>query len=165
MNQMSSFCQVRKEDIWLTIIDPDGDIIRFSADAAPQLIGDLLQALGAPVPPALTSLTVAAPDADIDALLSLGKEWQKEPTRRRPGAHRIYFEPLYGWYGLQIEEKQPYFRGQPCAMTEAHGVLNRLRDAKIFFNVSSKEFCGKRINAEDFRFIVEQIRTLERGQP
>jgi hypothetical protein len=160
---MSSFCQVSKQDIWISVTDTDGNTIRLSDNEAPHLIGDLLRVLGAPIPPELTSLTVAAPDADIDALLSLGKEWIKEPTRRRPGAHRIYFEPLYGWYGVQTAGHQATFRGQPCPLLDVLAIINRLRDAKIYYNVSSGKFCGERINEEDFRFIVEQIRTLERG--
>lgn len=159
---MSSFCQVRKEDIWLTITDADGDMIRLSADAAPQLIGDLLMALGAPVPLELTSLTIEAPDADVDALRELGHEWIKKSTQHWPGAHRIYFETLHGWYGLATSGERT-FRGERCSLLEAESIFYRFRTARVYFDVSVRKFCGQRINQEDFEFIVEQIRTLERA--
>ena len=105
---------------------------------------------------------LAAPDANSAALAALGKEWAKE------GKHRIYFEPLQGWYGLLIERGPQgnvvaiRFRGQPASEVEASSYIRRFQSSKLYFDYVDGCFHGIELWREDFEFIVEQIRTLER---
>lgn len=106
--------------------------------------------------------TKAASDANSAALVALGKEWAKE------GRRRIYFDPLVGWYGLRIERGLQgnvvaiRFRGQPVSEIEAGNYIRRFQSSKLYFDYADSSFYGTGLWREDFEFIVEQIRTLER---
>jgi len=142
-----------------------GDRIAVSWFALPRLTEDLLR-LCYPNLPLWGGHTVAAPDADVDALARLGREWTKPGRRGRDEIQRIYFDPLHGWYGLLIRpDRTAAFRGQPCSNEDMHAIHARFLKAKVYFDVLSKTFHGTQIGQEDFEFIVEQIRTLERSRP
>jgi len=68
-------------------------------------------------------------DANINiaALGQLGSEWA------RHGRHRIYFDPLTGWYGLRIERfpnlgtmTANYLRGEVIPESEGRAIAARL---------------------------------------
>lgn len=156
-------CRVEKDELFIRISDADNNTITVFVDALPMLIGELLKVLGVllPIP---DNYTMSTPDADIGALANLGTEWIKKPNKRaRRRIHRIYFDPLHGWYGLMIQpDHSVALRGQPITELEATAIIARFREAKVYFDVPTRMFHGTRIGYEDFEFIVEQIRTLER---
>lgn len=157
--------QINQNGDFVHIADRDGNTIVISLFALPRLIHGLLR-LVYPDLPLREEHTIAAPDADSSVLAQLGKEWFKPAKRRRQVMNRIYFDPLHGWYGLLIQpDRSPTFRGHPCTEDEARAIIARFAGAKVYFNVVSKMFHGTQIGREDFAFIVEQIRTLERGLP
>ena len=158
--------------LFVRITDHEGGQITISLLELPSLLDDLLRLLYPGMPPRENHV-IAAPDTNYDALCELGKEWQRPTGRRRGGQrqdemHRIYFDPLQGWYGLLIllsadGSRQTTFRGQPCTEDEARAIIARFVGAKVYFDVIGKAFHGTEIGRADFEFIVEQIRTLERG--
>ena len=150
----------------LTIWDASGNYVVIPTTAIRDLISDLLTELGVPSLPDLADLVIAAPDANLQALIELGNEWRRPAKRRSPAMHRIYFEPLPGWWGLLIESgSNARFRGESITELEARTIIARFRDAKIYFDVTKTKFHGVNIDHDAFAFIVEQIRTLERREP
>lgn len=152
----------REGGLFIHITDDDGNTVHVTLDKLPRLLDDLLREIGVNVPSPLADHRLPAPDANVNALANLGKEWHKPAKRGRSAIRRIYFEPLHGWYGLLIHPGSATFRGQPLADLEARGIIARFVNAKVYFDEMRGEFCGARITQEDFEFIVEQIRTLER---
>lgn len=160
---MSEAYRFQRDGPELTIWDATGNYVVIPAMAIRDLISDLLTELGVPPLPDLTDLVIAAPDANVQALLELGNEWRRPAKKRRLAIHRIYFGPLQGWWGLLIEPgRNARFRGEPITELEARTIIARFCDAKIYFDVGTSKFHGVNIDHGAFLFIVEQIRTLER---
>lgn len=161
---MNDYYRVEKDELWVYIDDASSNTITVSVDALPGLIGELLSVLGVgPLSPPSNHTMVAA-DADVNALRQLGSEWIKPARHGSPRRQRIYFAPLQGWYGLLIQpDRSATLRGQPVEELEARAIIARFQAAKVWFDVMTNTFYGAQIGREDFDFIVEQIRKLERG--
>lgn len=103
--------------------------------------------------------TILDTNIDTAALALLGSEWAKH------GRRRIYFDPLTGWFGLRIERAPHlgtitavYLRGVVIPESEGRAIAARLRGAKVWYDLDDHSFYGTGLAAEDFTFIVEQIR-------
>lgn len=158
--------------------DTSGSIFAIELEAVPRLVADILNVLTHEeirliltlLSPHLTLLsdltnvaplelyhTLPCPDADVEALSGLGKEWIKE------NKHRIYFDHLQGWYGLFIERGQHgairriRFRGDPISEMQAAGYIRRFSNTRIWFDVLDSCFHGQGLWQEDFEFIIARI--------
>lgn len=93
----------------------------------------------------------------IDALKEIGSEWQKNEM------HRIYFNDLDVWYGLDCS----YYNsgnicgatldGEKISNTSARKIQGRL-SGKLFFDLADNKFHGKGIEQNDFNVIVAAIK-------
>lgn len=95
---------------------------------------------------------------NIESLRQLGSEWQKNDK------HRIYFNDLEAWMGLDCS----YYNsgnisgatldGERISNSEARRIKGRICCSKIFWDFSDQKFHGKDINEDDFDSIVSAIR-------
>lgn len=97
----------------------------------------------------------------IEFLKELGSEWEKN------GMHRIYFNDLPGWYGLQYERynsgnvSSATLDGEHISNSKATGILSDLLALKIWYDVTTERFywkAGLRTDPQYFARIVAAIR-------
>ena len=89
-----------------------------------------------------------------------GKVWQKN------GMSRVYYNDLAGLYGLVIVERyntgnihNATIDGERCSNSEARRILDRLSDAKLWYDLGDNKFHGKGLDDGDFQTIVAEIKT------
>lgn len=95
----------------------------------------------------------------IQALRQIGSEWQKA------GKHRIYFNGLSAWLGLEVSRyntgnvSSARLNGDGISNCQAKRILSRMMDAKLYYDFETKRFHGQRIDNDDFQAIVVAIKT------
>jgi hypothetical protein len=94
----------------------------------------------------------------VRLLLAGGSEWIKGSM------HRIYFNDLASWFGLQIDTYKTgnisyaELNGERISNSQARKVENRLFTAKFWYDVAEGRFHGQNMSAEDFQTILQAVR-------
>lgn len=95
--------------------------------------------------------------ATVDTLKKIGQEWQKNEM------HRIYFNDLATWYGLECEYYNSgnicyaALNGQKISNSAARRIGSRLA-GKVWFDLADEKYHGKGIQQADFEVIVSAIK-------
>lgn len=96
---------------------------------------------------------------DIEKLVKIGgKEWQKGDL------HRVYFDGLMDWYGLDLEYynsghiSSARLNGEPISNSEANRIYGRLAGKKFWYDVADGQYHAQGITAADFEVIRHRIR-------
>lgn len=80
---------------------------------------------------------------NLDTLKAIGgSEWTA------PGKHRLYFKDLAAWRGLEFDAyhsgniRSAALNGQEISNTQARRLYDRLRGAKVWYDVPTGQFQG-----------------------
>jgi len=100
----------------------------------------------------------------LKALKQFGAEWQKGSM------HRVYFNDLAGWMGLEVELynsgniAHAWDNGAEISNAAARRWMARLADAKVWYDLASDKFAGKNIDNSDLRVIIANIKAAVEGR-
>ena len=89
-----------------------------------------------------------------------GKEWESDDGRY----HRVYFDDLPGWYGLQAERygtgniSSAKLDGQKISNSQARKIESALYGGKVWYNVKTGEYESKGISESAHKKIVARIK-------
>jgi hypothetical protein len=95
---------------------------------------------------------------NVEALKRIGSEWVKADK------HRIYFNDLTVWYGLECSYyntgnvSSATLDGEHVSNCEARRILGRLGGSKVWYDFEDHKFHGRDIGQGDFNVIVKAIR-------
>lgn len=101
----------------------------------------------------------------IAAMLRVGgSEWQ------RGTMHRIYFNNLPGWYGLETERYQSgnissaQLNGEKVSNSEARAICERLALGKVYYDFADDRYHGQGVPSDDFQVITRAIKRAVKAE-
>lgn len=101
--------------------------------------------------------------AYIKALKQIGSEWQKG------NLHRIYFNNLATWYGLEVEHynsgniSAAWIDGEAISNSRAKHLDTTLRFGKVYYDVNAAKFCAQNLEQPMANKIVAAIKAKVEG--
>lgn len=96
-------------------------------------------------------------EQQIEQLKKMGSEWEQH------GRHRIYFNDLAAWYGLDVSYyntgnvSYATLDGERISNSEARRIMARLA-GKVYYDFADGKFYGRGIAQADLNDIVAAIR-------
>jgi len=99
----------------------------------------------------------------LKALKQIGSEWQKGAM------HRIYFNGLAKWYGLEVELynsgniSAAWLDGESISNGRAKALDTTLRYGKVWYDVSAAKFVGQNLEQPMINKIVAAIKAKVEG--
>lgn len=100
----------------------------------------------------------------LTVLKALGSEWQKA------GKHRIYFNDLAQWFGLEFETYNSgnisgaWLDGDEISNRRAQEFSTYFRSAKVYYDVPGAAFYGQNIDSAYLKKIVARIKAAVEGR-
>ena len=95
---------------------------------------------------------------NIEKLKEIGSEWEKG------NFHRIYFNSLGKWYGVETERYKTgnicwaALDGEEISNSEARRILGRLADGKVWYCLKENSFFRKGLDEESAKKIINSIK-------
>lgn len=94
----------------------------------------------------------------LKALVKIGSEWKKGAM------HRVYFNDLHLWYGLEFETynsgniSSATLNGDEISNGRACNIISTLASAKVWYDVEQARFFGRDIDNVYLKPIVAAIK-------
>lgn len=102
----------------------------------------------------------------VEQLVELGgSEWQKS------GKHRVYFNDLARWFGLDVayyntgNVMNATLNGEPISNSRAREILNTLRQARVWFDVTTGTFQSSGLTEAQAQTIIAAIEAAIPAEP